>query len=288
MKTFYEILGVEKNADDATIKAAYRKLAKEYHPDRNPNDKTAEDMAKAINEAYDTLKDPQKRAAYDYELQPRSHPSAHSFTWTNNPGGFAGGSFDLNEILRDLENSQRRGGWQTPPKNHDIILGYQISLEDAFLGKEAELSYNLDGKETQHIKFKIPRGIHDGVKLRFVGKGDDSLPDIPPGDLYVRISTLPHPTFIRMGYHLSTSIQIDYLDAMLGSEVEIPTIEGGRIKMKIPSGILPGQSLRAAGKGMPTPGDDRGDMMVEIFIESPKLSKDEIQILEELRRKRSK
>lgn len=281
MKDFYAILGVSNTADDATIKSAYRKLAKEFHPDTN-KDPGAEAKFKEINEAYETLKDKNKRAEYDAM---RLGPRGPQFTWHTNPnmgGGFHHSSnIDLDEILRDI----RRGrGYPEDARNRDIILSYTITLEEAFTGKDADISYTLPGKEPQSIQFKIPAGIQDGLKLRFQGKGDDSMAGIKAGDLYVKISVAPHQQFVRMGYHLVTSTVIDYMDAMLGAEREIPTIEGGKINMRVPAGIQPGQSLRAAGKGMPVNGQ-RGDMMVEVIFQPSKLNEEQRALIEEARKK---
>jgi molecular chaperone DnaJ len=119
--------------------------------------------------------------------------------------------------------------------------------------------------------------------LRFQGKGDDVMKEVAPGDLYVKINVVAHHTFIRMGYHLVTSVDIDYFDAMLGTEKEIPTIEGGKIKMRVPAGIHPGQSLRAAGKGMPVGNGNRGDMMVEVVFAPSKLTDEQRELVEKAR-----
>lgn len=285
MKDFYAILGVDASADDATIKSAYRKLAKEFHPDTNKTP-GAEARFKEIGEAYDTLKDPHKRAAYDRERvrpQPASSNSG-PYGWARhpNPGGH-GSNIDLDEILRDIRRS--RNPFPEDAKNRDIVLSYAITLEEAFTGKEADLSYNLPGKEPQKIQFKVPSGIQDGIKLRFQGRGDDQMKHVKPGDLYIKITIIPHHAFVRMGQHLITSVQIDYLDALLGTEKEIPTIEGRKINMKIPAGILPGQNLRAAGKGMPL-GNTRGDMMVEIEFVATRLTQDQKDLLEQARAKK--
>lgn len=294
MKDYYTILGVDSTADASAIKSAYRKLAKENHPDTNPNDKQAEERFKEIGEAYDTLKDENKRAQYDAQRSGRQGGGPGSgfqgFSWTSGPGGFNGrADVDIDEILRDLKRNGRGGGfqYQEQPKNRDIVLSYTITLEEAYAGKDTELSYNLPGKDPKKVTFKIPAGIQDGMRLRFQGKGDDEKLDIQPGDLYIKIHIVPHQTFVRMGYHLATSITIDYIDAMLGTEVEIPTIEGGRIKMRVPAGIHPGQSLRAAGRGMPAENLQRGDLLVEVVIQPAILNEEQRQLLEQVREKRS-
>lgn len=278
MKDYYQILGVQTTAEDAVIKSAYRKLAKEFHPDTN-KDPGAEAKFKEINEAYETLKDANKRAQYD--AQRNNTFRGNTFRWTNQPDGGQEGFVDLDEILRDIRRS--RNPYPQDAKNRDIVLAYAITLEEAFEGKDADVTYNLPGKEGQKIQFKIPAGIQDGIKLRFQGKGDDAMKDVKPGDLYVKIQIMPHHSFIRMGYHLVTSVAIDYMDAMLGAEKEIPTIEGGKIKMRVPAGIHPGQSLRAAGKGMPINGSQRGDMMVEIVFQPSKLTDEQRELIEKAR-----
>lgn len=277
MKDYYQILGVQTAADDAAIKSAYRKLAKEFHPDTN-KDPGAEAKFKEIGEAYDVLKDPQKKAQYDAQRN-GGFRGGQTFHWSNQPGQDS--YMDLDEILKDIRRS--RNPYPQDARNRDIVLGYAITLEEAFSGKEADVTYNISGKEPQNIKFKVPAGIQDGIKLRFSGKGDDAMKDVSPGDLFVRIQIVPHHTFVRMGYHLVTSVTIDYLDAMLGTEKEIPTIEGGKIKMRVPAGIIPGQSLRAAGKGMPVSPTQRGDMMVEVVFDPAKLSDEQRELIEKAR-----
>jgi DnaJ-class molecular chaperone len=285
MKDYYKILGVDSTADASAIKSAYRKLAKENHPDLKPNDKEAEARFKEIGEAYETLKDESKRSQYDNMRSGRG-PGPGGFSWNTNQGGFHA-DVDIEDILRDIK--RQRGGfyYQEPPKNRDIVLGYTITLEEAFTGKEADISYNLAGKDSKKIAFKIPAGIQDGMRLRFLGKGDDTRTDVGPGDLYVRINIAPHQHFVRMGYHLATSIVVDYMDAMLGTEVEVPTIEGNRIKLRVPAGIHPGQSLKAAGKGMPVNQTQRGDMLVEVVIQPSMLNDEQRELIEQARQKRS-
>ena len=280
MKDYYQILGVQSTADDSALKSAYRKLAKEFHPDTNKAPE-AEAKFKEINEAYETLKDAGKRAQYDAQRTGGFRGNQH-FSWSNQPNSNSQEGFvDLDEILRDIRRS--RNPFPQDAKNRDIVLSYSITLEEAFEGKDADVKYNLPGKEPQSIQFKIPPGIQDGIKLRFQGKGDDAMKEVKAGDLYVRINVVPHHSFIRMGYHLVTSTTIDYMDAMLGTEREITTIEGGKIKMRVPAGIHPGQSLRAGGKGMPVGNGQRGDMMVEVVFAPTKLTDEQRELIEKAR-----
>lgn len=288
MKDFYSILGVDPAADAASIKTAYRQLAKENHPDLKPNDQVAEARFKEINEAYETLKDPTKRSQYDAQrLSPHSRAN-----WSNRPEAsyqswnFTG-DVDIDSIIRDLHGARANRGFYSDVKNRDIILNYSITLEEAFHGKEADIRYNISGHPTQEFKFKIPIGVHDGVRLRFQGRGDTSVAGVAPGDLYIRINIIPHSSFIRMNYNLHTSITIDYLDAILGCDREIQTIEGSKIKMRVPAGISPGQHLRAQGKGMPLSNGTRGDLMIEIVIKSKPLSEEQRKLIEEARNLRT-
>lgn len=282
MKDYYQVLGVQSTADDSAIKSAYRKLAKENHPDLKPGDKAAEARFKEIGEAYEVLKDPNKRAQYDAQ-RAGSFRNHHNFHWSNQPQP----DIDIEEILRDIRKSRTRAEYPQDARNHDIRLSYTITLEEAFSGSEGTITYNLPDKSTQEIKFKIPAGIEDGIKLRFQGKGDDSMKGVRPGDLYIRIGIMPHPTFLRVGANLATKVVVGYLDALLGKEVEIPTIEGGKIKMRVPAGLHPGQSLRASGKGMPLGNGQRGDMLIEVVFSPEKLDEADRQALEAIRAKRN-
>lgn len=287
MKDYYQILGVTQTSSAAQVKSAYRKLAMEHHPDKNPGNSESESKFKEISEAYEVLKDVGKKQQYDAELtafrNPRSfHQEGPAFMYT---GGF-NGAMDIDEIMRDIRRS--RGGWQEPPRNKDVNVTYSMTLEEAFKGKDAELTYNLPGKAGKTVNFKIPSGVPDGIRLRFAGSGDSSIAEVAPGDLFIRIAIMPHTQFIRHGEHLATAIQLDYLDAILGCEVEVPTIDGKPIKLRVPAGIQPGQSLRAAGKGMPVNnGPARGDMHIELVMGPPTLTDEQRQILEDVRKKKN-
>lgn len=287
MKDYYQILGVDRTADASAMKAAYRKLAKDFHPDKNPGNAEAEAKFKEINEAYDILKDDGKRQQYD--MQFTAAQNIHSRTF--HQGGFTvhqthyTGDMNLDDILRDIRRS-RSGGtvWEEVPRNRDINLSYGITLEEAFTGKETDVRYNLPGKPSKTVKFKIPAGVQTGTRLRFAQGGDDAIAGVPPGDLFIRIEIAPHQQFVRHNaFHLATAIEIDYLDAILGKEVDVPTIDGKPIKLKVPAGIHPGQSLRAAGKGMPTGQGNRGDMHIEVVIAPKVLSEEQRKLVEQAR-----
>lgn len=283
MPNHYETLGVTQTASADEIKSAFKKLAMQHHPDRNGGSEASATKFKEINEAYSTVSDPQKRAQYDAQLRgfnphagwqpgPGFNQNQH-----HNPFGF-----DINDVLRDIH---RQRGYYDDARNRDIVLNYQITLEEAFTGKETELKYNIPGKGTQTLKLKIPAGADDGLRIRYQGKGDDSMKHVTPGDLYVRLSIIPHPTLARMGPHLVTQLTVDYLDAILGCTKEITDIEGNALKLKVPAGVQFGQHIRAAGKGMPIMGQ-RGDMMIEINIVAPDLNADQKKQLEKIRSKK--
>jgi DnaJ-class molecular chaperone len=279
MQDHYSTLGVSPTAADPEIKSAYRKLVKEYHPDRNPG---MADKFHQVQEAYEVLSTPSRRAQYDGQRRsstgsPRGQAHYDDFM---NTYGHSGASME--DILRDISRS--RASWNHGAKNRDITMSYSITLEEAFLGKQADINYVLPGGLNKAISVKIPQGVQDGIKLRFQGKGDDAMSGVAPGDLYVKITVIPNSTFVRMGQNLTTSVTIDYLDAILGTDREIPTIDGGRIRMRIPAGITAGQSLRASAKGMIV-GGQRGDMMVEVIIQPGKLNEEQRQLIQQARGK---
>ena len=187
-KDYYATLGVPKDASPDDIKKAYRKLAMKLHPDRNPGNKEAEAKFKDINEANDILSDDQKRAAYD-NPQPQMHGfnpfgGGSPFEFHFSTGG--GNPHDIfNNIFRDIHRGQ---GFQQ--RNRDINLALQISLEEAFNGKEQDIQYNVGNSPVNNLKIRIPPGIEEGTKLRFGGQGDKSIPNVPPGDLYITIQIM--------------------------------------------------------------------------------------------------
>ena len=261
MNDFYQTLEVQTSATDAEIKSAYRRLAKIYHPDHNRGNQVAEAKFKEINEAYETLKDPKLRAIYDQERSPRPRNDY----WANRP------SFtDVDDILRGVHRAR---GYNNV-SNRDINITYNITFEEAFSGKNAEIRYTIAGK-IYDLNVKIPAGIQDGVKLRFKGNGDNSIPNCPPGDLFVKVVIMSHYSFTRQEFNLTTKLHIGYLEALVGTEKVIATIDGGHIKMKIPAGVTQGQSFRASGKGMTKTDGSRGDMIVEINLVPDLLSDDE-------------
>ena len=343
---FYQLLGVGRDADGAAIKTAYRKMAMKYHPDRNPGDAEAEAQFKACSAAYEVLKDPQKRAAYDRfghaAFQQGAGPGAGQADFgdlgdifeTIFGGGFAGGA---------------GGGRARPRRGADLRYDMQVTLEEAFHGKqeqiEVEISAPCDTCEgsgaapgtgsrrcelchgagkvrakqgffvierpcpnchgagevieapcrdcrgegrvdrVQHLDVTVPPGVDNGTRIRLSGKGEAGPRGAPAGDLYIFMHVKPHKVFEREGTALFTRVPVSFTKAALGDTIDIPGLDGERHSIDIPAGIQSGKQLRKRGAGMPVlQGRGRGDMVVEVMVETPtKLSARQKELLREFR-----
>ena len=285
-RDYYEILGVSKNASDDEIKKAYRKLAVKYHPDKNPGDKEAEAKFKEINEAHDVLSDKQKRARYDQFGHAGVNGSGNPFAGGNPFGGAGGQSFNFDfgsgfeDILNNIFGGGSPFGSRRPRRGDDYQVNVQISFEEAIFGTTATVDYN--GSD---LKIKIPAGIDDGMSIRLRGKGGPAPQGGEPGDLYVHIHVKPHKTLTREGNIILSEEKISMVDAALGCEVEVETVDG-RVIMKVPAGTQSGTPFKLSGHGVPFRADgDRGPHIVTIIVETPKnLSKKQKEILEEFRK----
>ena len=346
---FYKVLGVEKNASQDEIKKAYRKKAMKYHPDQNKDNPEAETKFKEATEAYDVLKDEQKRAAYD-----RYGHQAFQQGGMGNPGaGSAGGAGfgNFSDIFDDVFGDFMGGGGRArsgPSRGTDLQYTYEITLEEAFNGKEATIeiptndicdSCNGTGAEgdggaetcstcsgtgrirmqqgfftiertcstcggegtiirnpckkcggtgrihkTKKLKVTIPAGIDHGRRIRLSGEGEAGFRGGSHGDLYVLIGVHPHKIFKRDGADLHCRAPIGMTTAALGGEIEVPTVDGKKTKVKIPNGTQTGQQFRLKGKGMPVMrSSSRGDMFIEVFVETPvNLNKKQEDLIREL------
>ncbi|HHY04995.1 MAG TPA: molecular chaperone DnaJ [Thermoanaerobacterales bacterium] len=349
-KDYYEVLGVDKNATEQEIKKAYRRLARKYHPDVNKDDENATEKFKEINEAYEVLKDPDKRAQYDQF----GHAGMEQGGF--DPSGFGGfgnfGDFGT-DIFDDIFENFFGGGFSRAQKNGpkrgaDIRYDLEISLEEAAFGTEKDIEIsrmeNCDkcngtgakpgthpqkcsacngtgevknvkktafgsfvnvttcvkcggkgtiieepcpkcfgsGKtrETRKVKVKIPAGVDSGSRLRMSGEGEPGEKGGPPGDLYIIIHVKPHKLFVRQGDDLIYEAPISIVQATLGDEIEIPTLEG-KVKLKIPEGTQPGTRFRLKSKGIPhLRGFGRGDLHVRANVVIPrKLNEKQKQLL---------
>lgn len=291
-KDYYKTLGVERNAGEDDIRKAYRKLAMQYHPDRNPNDKQAEERFKEINEAYQVLNDPTKRAHYDklgsdYSTwQRRGAPG--DFNW-DQYGGFPGGVRVEYSDLDDLFGGGAGGGFsdffrtifgmREEQAARARSQGYQqaldITMEEAYKGTTRVLQNN--GKQKQ---VRIPAGVRTGSKVRVAGGGPNGT------DLYLIIDVKEDSRFERRGNDLHTTATVNVFTAILGGEAEVETLDG-RIKLNVPAGTQPEQVFRLAGRGMPNVKnpDQKGDLYVRLKVQIPKyLSAKQRELLDEASR----
>ncbi len=279
----YETLGVSKAASADEIKKAFRAKAKQFHPDLNPNDANAAEQFRRVNEAYEILKDSTKRAEYDAvgERPKFRDPFGSRTAWDDGlRRQYSNVDNDLfEELLRRTRDHQAR----QQQKNKDTILKYTMQLEDIYTGKEVELRYSTSRVPNKTIKVSIPKSTRDGAKIRYAGMGDDSNPNAAPGDLYVVITIAPNARFIRNDADISTSVTIDFIEAMLGVNKRIPCIDGSEINLRIHAGMNPGQSIKVPEKGLWNEYGRRGNMMVEVVLQQPKLNNAQYELLAKLK-----
>ena len=229
---YYSILGVPKNASEKDLKKAYKKASMQHHPDRGGD----EAKFKEINEAYSTLRDPQKRAMYD-NPQPR-------FDTSQMHGGHG---------FEDMFGSMFGGGFQQPrrrPKNRDIQIQYKINLEDCFTGRGITIQYSLPSGRDETLDIRIPEGVQDGDVVKIAGFGDDSIPNLPRGDLLVRIGIIKKKNWDINKLDLIHSTEVNVLDLITGTEIIINSPEGKNINLKIPKGTQPNTTFSIQGYGI--------------------------------------
>ncbi len=310
-KNYYAALGVAPNADDKTIRDAYRKLARQYHPDINPGDQVAEERFKEINEAYQTLSDPQKRQTYDALRQHQGHRQrggSDSFNWSQwqaSPGqrvytrsvvpddmddlfgnpepfsDFVGSIFGQGDDRSGFYGSGQRAA--RPRRGRDLDVPVEITLEEAFHGTQRTLEVG-----DRRIEACIPPGVRTGSRIRLTSQGAEGSGGSPPGDLYMVIEVLPHPRFDRDGDDLTTEIMVDALTAAIGGDVRVPTLEGG-VLLKIPPRTQADKTFRLRGKGMPKLERpmERGDLYARVKLVLPEpLSDGELEALRTLVQRR--
>lgn len=299
-KNYYDILGVPKTADEKDIKKAFRRLAKKYHPDANQNDPKAEEKFKELNEAYEILSDPQKKEMYDRfgSVSPQGFPGAgapggYTRTYTQNGGdGFDIG--DIGSFFETILGGRGRaaggasgnagfnpfGGRTGAMVGSDIEQPVTISLREAYQGATRIVT-----KGERQLRVNIPAGATNGTKVRMSGEGEPGAGGGKPGDLYLVITVEPDPNFTREGDNLTTEVKIDMFTAMLGGEVEIPTL-GRPVKLKVPAGTQSGRKFRIPGKGMPImrQADTFGDLFARLLITVPeRLTEAQRALIEQLR-----
>lgn len=304
-KDYYATLGVAKNASQEEIQRTYRKLARKYHPDINKVS-GAEEKFKDIGEAYEVLKDPDKRAKYDRygaawkaaEQSGGTPPPGYEDIWFDGGGAedfiFSGTSGFSSFFEQLFGNATRRGtaqrqrdargytaGWSMPGADQEAHLA--LTLEEAAHGGEREIS--LSSPTTQQAKtyvVHIPKGIRPGQRIRLAGQGEKGVGGAPAGDLYLMVDLLPHPTFRLEGHDLYTTVPVTPWEAALGAKVTVPTLDGA-VNFQIPPGSSSGRKIRLKGKGFPNTKSGAGDLYAEINIRVPEvLSTEERKLFEQL------
>lgn len=288
-KDYYKILGVSRDASQDEIKRAYRKLARKYHPDVS-EEADAEQRFKEVGEAYEVLKDPEKRKAYDQlgsgyrEGQDFRPPPGWEQDFDFGGGGFtdAEGFSDFFESIFGRGGGRAGGGFRrgnVHMKGEDKVARIQISLEDAFHGATRGITlpqHEVDEQGrviTRHktLNVHIPKGITEGRWIRLAGQGGPGMGGARAGDLYLEVTFRPHPTFQAEGRDIFVTLPITPWEAALGAKVKVPTL-GGPVDLQIPAGSDSGRKLRLKGRGLP--GDPRGDQYVELRVVVPKPEND--------------
>ena len=287
-KDYYSVLGVDRKADAATIKKAYRKLAQKYHPDKNPDDKQAEDQFKQITEAYAVLSDDEKRQQYDQYGDADFHQRFSQEDIFRNVnvgdifGNFGGGGED---IFSQLFGGGGRGrAPRQPAKGQDYSMQITIPFRLAVQGGERRIDYRGDNNKVEQIKVRIPAGIEKGRKLRIAGKGGPHPAGGAAGDLYLQIDIEPDPIFTRDGNDLLVKAEVPYSGICLGTSIEIPTLDTPK-RVKVPAGMQPGQKIRLRGYGVAAAGKrSAGDLYAVIEVVVPtSLNKKQKETLEKLK-----
>lgn len=347
-RDYYETLGISKGADAAEIKKAFRRKAKELHPDRNADNPNAEAQFKEANEAYDVLKDAEKKAAYDRYGHAAFEGGMGGGGQRGGQGDFASAFSDVfDDLFGDMMGGRGGGGRNRAQRGNDLRYNLRIKLEDAFAGMQKTItvptavgcgSCNGTGAEggsepqtcptcsgmgkvraqqgfftvertcptcngmgqtiknpcnTCHgqgrvekeksLSVNIPAGVETGTRIRLAGEGEAGMRGGPTGDLYIFIEVADHALFEREGNNLFCRVPVSIASAALGGEIEVPTIDGGRSRVKIPEGSQSGRQMRLRSKGMPgLRGAARGDMFIELNVETPvKLTARQKEILKE-------
>ena len=275
-KDYYAVLGVEKTATKDEIRKAFRKLARQHHPDVAKDKKTAEAKFKELNEANEVLSDPEKRKKYD-DLgadwnSPGRHgppPGAHHGGGMDFGGGNGGAFSDFFEAFFGGGGGKRRkaGFGAFAQRGSDVELDLPVTIEEVLHG--GRKAFNLErGVRAETVTVNIPRGVRAGQKIRLAGQGGEGIGGGERGDLFLRVKIAPHLDYRTDGFDLIRAVPVPVWSAVLGGEVEVPTPDG-KVKMKIPPATQPGQKFRLKGRGLPSGKDTRGDLFAEAKVLLP-------------------
>ena len=282
MKNYYDILGVSEDASNDQIKKAFKDIAKKEHPDRGGN----ETKFKEANEAYDTLKDIKKRQEYD-TIRKYGQPG------TGGNFQFRSGDFFSEDIFEDFFSGfsnfggpgmRTRSFRSQPRRNKSINVRMAVSIREAMQNMEKTISYKLPSGKEEFATVKIPAGVQNGVTFKYSGMGDDSIKNVPRGDLMVKMTVLDSDGYSRKGNDLYTSKTISCFDAIRGCNLQLKTLTDTVIKVKVPSGTQPGTLINCKGQGMPVHKtlNIRGNLYVKIMVLIPQLSKNDLKKIEDL------
>lgn len=275
---YYSTLGLNRGASEEEIKKAYRKLAMKHHPDRGGDEK----KFKEISQAYDFLTDPEKKRIIDLGGDPGAQPG---------PGGFNQGPFEFHfgtNDLNDLFGNFGFGGFGRQPlrKNKSLNINVEISLEDVLKGKDLSAEINIPGGKNKIVNIQIPQGIESGQQIRYEGMGDNSISGIRAGDLIVNVFVKQHPIFKREGTSLVVDKEVSVWEAMLGTKLEIETLDNKTLSITVPPGTQPETIFSCRGEGIPNMRTrQRGNLLIKIKVKIPKnLSLAQIQHIEMIKK----
>lgn len=262
----YKVLGVDRNTNESDLKKAYKSKAMKHHPDRGGD----EAKFKELNEAYDILKDPQKKAAYDrYGTTDMHRQGGDNFTYNFNG--------DINDIFNNFFGGGspfgRASTFRSNPRNVDINIEATLELEDVYNGKSLIASYRLPNGRQESVNIDIPPGVEHNNMIRFSGLGADTISNAPRGDLIVRIKILRHKTWERDGIHLHAKIKVSVFDLILGTKKEIRTLSGKNLAVSIPKGTQTGTMFNITGEGLPNVHNakQKGNIYVTVFADTPRV-----------------
>lgn len=290
-KDLYKTLGVDRTASADEIQKAYRELARKYHPDLNPDDRTAKEKFQEVQSAYEVLNDPKKRQKYDQFGDAFASGGGGPQGPGGNPfqgvdlndlfGGGAGGSGGFADLFRQFTGGGEGGGRRAARKGHDLQHEVTIPFQMSVLGGELPVAVvDADGSQ-KTITIKIPAGIADGKKIRLRGQGEKSPLGGRPGDLLVVVHVASHPCFTRNGLDLEVKVPVTLLEAAQGGKVDVPTPKG-TIALSVPPNTQSGKRLRIRGMGIENAKGRKGDLFAEIQITLPTLPDEAIDLIRKL------